>query len=401
VRDESAPELYAVVAGISEYSAPALQLGFAATDAEDFAKALQLGGSRLFGPAHVHITLLATLAKSGVPKPTKANLKDAFEAVRRSKPSDIFVVYLAGHGVAVHDMYAYPTQEARTLDLADPALRKEMSITSEELVDWLNAIPATHQVMILDTCAAGAAQRKLVEKRDVPGDQIRALDRLTGSTGFHVLMGAAADASSYEASQYGQGLLTYSLLAGMRGAALREEKYVDVSRLFQYAADEVPQLARNIGGIQRPLILVPKDSSSFDVGELETEDKQAIPLAIVKPLILRPLLLNLHEGTDSLQLVAALRSRLRDTSFVSERGGQPEPKTVFVDEDEFPGAIRPTGFYTIEDDQVTIALVLSRDGKKVKQLEVKGPARDVVGLAVKIVAALTEAALGLAAGTTP
>ncbi len=34
-----------------------------------------------------------------------------------------------------------------------------------------------------------------------------------------------------------QGLLTHSLLLGMKGAALREEEYVDVSTLFGFAAD--------------------------------------------------------------------------------------------------------------------------------------------------------------------
>ena len=46
-------------------------------------------------------------------------------------------------------------------------------------------------------------------------------------------MGSAADAVSYEASRYGQGLLTYSLLQGMKGAALKEDQYVDVSKLFE------------------------------------------------------------------------------------------------------------------------------------------------------------------------
>lgn len=40
-------------------------------------------------------------------------------------------------------------------------------------------------------------------------------------TGTHVITGCAADAVSYEASRFGQGLLTYSLLEGMKGASLR------------------------------------------------------------------------------------------------------------------------------------------------------------------------------------
>ena len=60
---------------------------------------------------------------------------------------------------------------------------------------------------------------KLTEKRDVPGSQVRALERVKDRNGLHLLAGAAADASSYEASRYGQGLLTYSLLLGMTGPA--------------------------------------------------------------------------------------------------------------------------------------------------------------------------------------
>ena len=47
------------------------------------------------------------------------------------------------------------------------------------------------------------------------------LDRLKDRTGVHVLAGCAADAVSYEATRYGQGLLTYSLLLGMRRQAAR------------------------------------------------------------------------------------------------------------------------------------------------------------------------------------
>ena len=55
-----------------------------------------------------------------------------------------------------------------------------------------------------------------------------------------MLAGCASDAVSYEASRYAQGLLTHSLLLGMRGAALRDSEFVDVLPLFGFAADQVP-----------------------------------------------------------------------------------------------------------------------------------------------------------------
>jgi WD40 repeat protein len=389
--EDHSPELYAIVSGISEYSDVSLHLSFSSKDAEDMARALELGGTRLFGAGRAHVTLLSSSGGVGVFAPTKGNLRRAFESAQAAKPGDVLVVYLAGHGLAFHDMYIYPTEEARGLDgFSDPAIRNETGITSEELVDWIKKIPATHQVMILDTCAAGAAAAKLVEKRDVPSDQIRALDNLKDRTGFFVLMGSAADAVSYEASQYGQGLLTYSLLQGMRGAALKNDVEIDVNKLFQYAADRVPELARDVGGIQRPQIL-PGVGGSFDVGELQKEDKERIPLAAVKPLILRPVFLNARLHRDDLGLSAALRKRLRGEIYASARGGPGSATAVFVDETEFPGAIIPSGDYTVDGKTVKVTVVLSRDDKEITQITVEGNTDNPDALAAKIVQAILEA----------
>jgi WD40 repeat protein len=390
---EQAPELYAIVGGISDYASEALRLRYAAKDAQDMATALEVGAKRLFGAEKVHLTLLAASSDPRAIPPSRANFVQAFERARSARPRDILVVYLAGHGVALSgdaDVYAYLTQEARSAELNDPAVRQAVAITSEELTDWIKRIPALKQVMILDTCAAGAAAAKLVEKRDVSSSQIRAIERLKDRTGFHVLMGSAADAVSYEASQYGQGLLTYALLQGMRGAALREDEYVDVSKLLQYAADQVPQLARNIGGIQRPQIAAPK-GASFDVGRLTGEDKPKVPLAMMRPLILRPLLIDPQENDDSLNLSIELRKALAADSYVTVRRGASDLKAVFVDADEMPGAVRPTGTYSVEDKHVRVKLTLKRDGQKVATVEVEGTKDDLAGLATKIVQAITKA----------
>src|SRR5262249_55609511 len=148
-------------------------------DAAQFASALERGASRLFGAEKTHITLLSSdRSDPRTLPPNKTNLRKAFEAARKARPGDILVVYLAGHGVAIQDTYCYLTQEARSFDLSDPAVRKQSAVTSEELAEWVKQIPALKQVMVLDTCAAGAAAKRLGEKRDISGDQVRAIDRL-------------------------------------------------------------------------------------------------------------------------------------------------------------------------------------------------------------------------------
>jgi WD40 repeat protein len=64
VRDQRPPELYAIVSGITEYSGN-IGLHFAAKDARDIARTLEMGGRRLFGNDHVHLTLLTSPALSG------------------------------------------------------------------------------------------------------------------------------------------------------------------------------------------------------------------------------------------------------------------------------------------------------------------------------------------------
>jgi WD40 repeat protein len=200
----SPPHLFAIVGGISRYAGDRINLRYPAKDAVDFSKALQIGAKRLFGTEKVTLRLLTTAPESGAIAPTKSHFHEAFLAVAsEARPQDILVVYLAGHGVSVRsesDLYCYLTQEAQTTDLTDPAIRSNASISSEELTEWITKIPALKQVMILDTCAAGAATPKLIDRRELPSDQIRAIERLKDRTGFHVLMGSAANAASYEAS---------------------------------------------------------------------------------------------------------------------------------------------------------------------------------------------------------
>ncbi|MEN8689053.1 MAG: caspase family protein, partial [Desulfobacterales bacterium] len=381
------PTLWAILAGVSQYEGEDIKLRYAAKDAEAMATALTLGAKRLFGAEKVQITLLSTEPKNF---PTRANIKQAFEKVCTAKPWDILVVYLAGHGVALGDTYYYLTQEARSTNLTDPDIRELVAISSDDLVKWIKKSPALKQVMVLDTCAAGAAARKLVEPRNISSDQIRAIERLKDRTGFHVLMGSAADAVSYEATQYEQGLLTYALLQGMRGAALREKEYVDVNRLFQHAADAVPDLATHIGGVHRPVIAAPK-GTSFDIGQLNAEDRQQIPLAQSKPILLPPVLLNGELFHDDLNLTDKLRRQLREDSYAAMRGTPRRMSAVYLDADQLTGAIRPSGTYRVEGNNVKVNLVLVKDGTKLSEVQVQGSQTDLRVLIENLVEAIFQA----------
>jgi WD40 repeat protein len=373
----NAGRFFGIVVGTSVFGDPKLNLQFPAKDADSIATGLLLGAERLYGKDQVWIRILTSAAKTDDSLPTKKNIRAAFEEVRRqAHPEDTLVVYLSGHGAMStqnRDLYYYLTADARTLDVdADPALRDVSTVSSAELFDWLREPVKTmplKQVVILDTCAAGGAANdlmKLADKREVPPDQRRAIELLKDATGTFILMGSAADSASFEASKYGEGLLTYALLQGMRGRSLDDGSRLGVSRWFEDASEQVPELSKTIGGIQRPIIAAPR-GRGFPVALLTAEDRARIPLALPRPQLLRVTCED-SDGLDPLHLRSALREQLRALAYDQSRGGQ-DAAVLYLDsaDDDLPGALRPSVRYQISDQSVSVRIRLIVDEKSVAE----------------------------------
>ena len=380
--DKSTPTapvtLHAVVMGVSQYAGANLRLAFSGKDAVDFANTVEMGGARLFGAERVRMHRFSdfsttasgsatSLPTTSIPTdqlPSRDNLKRAFDTIaKEAKVGDILLVYLAGHGVmtpgaAGEAEYYYLSREAQSTDLSDPAVRKLWGISSSELTDWIKQIKASKQVLVLDTCAAGGAIDKLVAKRQIPGAQVIALEQLKDRTGVHILAGAAADKVSFEATQFGQGLLTYALLTGMKGAALKDE-IIDVQKLFQYTRDEVPKLARQIGGIQEPRLSSPQ-GESFAIGRMAEDDRKRVPLAQIKPMIQRASFQDETRMMDVLKLGKRFDDRLKLETYAAARGS-----VVYVDADDYPDAWQVSGRYHKDSTGVKVmARLFQGDAEK-------------------------------------
>lgn len=375
------PQLYAIICGTSTYKNPRLNLTFPAKDAADFKKSLEIGAPSLFGTDKVHITLLATDTDSASDTPTKSHIEAAFQAARKSRPEDVLVVYMAGHGVTVKepaDTYYYLLADADSPDLSNKQVRDKTTISSEELANWITTIPAKHQVMIFDTCGAGGLVKKLADRRDFSTDGIRAIEVLNRRAGTHVLLGCAADAVSYESNQYSQGLLTYALLEGMRTTkGLRKESAgfeQDVLTLFNYARDRVPELAQSMGGIQEPRVVAAPEGS-FAIGLLRPEDTVKIPLARAKHRVTPPLLVDADQVDDTLDLSNLLSQRLNELSKASTRGIS-EPY-VYIPDADLSDSIKIFGKYKVSGDKVSVTVNLKRNHEQLDKFTVEGTKTDV------------------------
>ena len=349
------PHFFAVIVGIGNYANEHIDLKYPVADANAISKAISIGANNLFN----HRSHIYNLTSESYKKPTKENIKAVFEEIAQIASSDdIIFLYLAGHGVSTSgengDFY-YLTADATSANqeaYRDEQIRKLTAISTNEWVDWLKQIPALKQVMILDACGSGKVVDKLISMREIEPSQIKAIDRMKDRTGMYIISGCAADAVSYEASQYGQGLLTYALLQGIKGAALKENKYIDVSTILNHARESVPNLAAGIGGIQTPQLLQPK-GGSFDIGILNDEDKKNIILSEPKQVFIRSILVDKKKYRDILEISKRLNDELNS---LSSRGDKTE--IVFFDSEDYSNSCQVTGGYSQTDNEITLEMTV-------------------------------------------
>ena len=306
------PNFYGIVIGTSDYSGTSTtlkDLDYPDKDALAIAQTLDLAASNLFQDEEnmsenkTYITLLNTDPnRDKIPKTAgiqrvdlanKVNIKQTFKLVaQKAQPEDVLVIYLSGHGTnfrkdgELDGQFYYLTRDMSGFNLQDEGIRNQYAISTEELIQWLNDIPAQKKVLIMDACASGKAIEQVDEilaKKDIPSSQKRVLELMKDRTGLFMISGSSEGAASYEASPYGQGLLTYSLLQGMTGPALQNREYLDVMSWFNYAANLVPDLAAEFYQIQQPQIAAPYKATSFPIGKIGTDDRGKIPLNNPRP----------------------------------------------------------------------------------------------------------------------
>ena len=365
------PKVYILAAGVSDYVGNGMDLKFAAKDARDFADATTAAAVAWVGEENVETHLLVSdEIEDGAKPATKENIKAAFEKISETaRLTDIFIVFLSGHGVSAgsaSDEYYYLTADAADANLqllsADVARK---TITGAELSAWMLDVPAAKQALVLDTCPAGAVA-SLSEDKSVTGDLKRSWERLKDRGGVFVLAGCAANSVSYEASVYGQGLLTYSLLEGLKrdDGILRtdgETKFIDLFAWFSYAEDRVPQLTREagIGGVQKPeLKSVKYGARTFDVGVMNDVVRAKVRLEEPRPVVLPSLPFpdeNDRRLNDTLGLAKAINALDKSSG---TRGGNPGVSVWKVD--EHPGAYVVGGKYSLLNGTLTVTVFVDR-----------------------------------------
>jgi len=242
------PTLQVLVVGINRYAEPQLTLNYAVADAKGFIDWARRQGGGEFGAVQV-TTLLDQQA-------TRAAIVSQFERLRASKPEDVVVIYLAGHGETARDnWYFLPTEFGHTLTLEAVAAEGVSSQTIEQAVVNMGA---QRVLLLIDSCKSGSL------KRAFAGDADRKeLQSLSRDAGIHVLAATDKGQLAVELEELGHGAFTYTVLDALNGKA--GGPTVRAKAVLGYAEKQVPVIAYKYTSMEQfPTVF--SRGSDFEIG---------------------------------------------------------------------------------------------------------------------------------------
>ena len=223
------PQLRMLSVGVNTYRNSMLNLSFSVPDARGVAGSFKTLGRKLFANIEV-----AELYDKDA---TRANILAKLHEFGNSRPEDVIVVYLAGHGETLGDDWYFIPYEVTQPEQAE-RLRRE-GLSSQELSATIKAIPARKVVVMIDACKSGAA---LASFRGL--EERRLLAQLSRASGTHVIAATSKEQLASELLKLGHGVFTYTLLEGLSGKAAAGGKDVTARMLMAYVEQTLPELSR-------------------------------------------------------------------------------------------------------------------------------------------------------------
>ena len=276
--EEKKPDLYIISIGVSNYTDSRFNLNYAAKDANDVA----LLFSQTKG--HYGAVYTKTMIDEEVTKEKITALK---EFLLKSKPNDVVIVFIAGHGMLDEQFnYYFGTSD---IDFNNPSLK---GIEYAEIENLLDGIPAMKKILFMDTCHSGEADKEDLEltsqtvtetgniKFRNAGAGVRAKKAfglyntnemmkevfadVRKGTGSTVVSSAGATEFAFEGKSWSNGLFTYCLLKGLRDgdADINHDRKIVLSELQDYIRNNVMELS---GGMQVPNSRIENISMDFRV----------------------------------------------------------------------------------------------------------------------------------------
>ena len=245
------PHLYVFSIGINQYKDMNATLKYAAKDAKDFNKKVVSQSVTLYKPQNIHHVILIDKDANKENILSKIN-----ELSKIIKPTDSFILYIAGHGVLLQNQFFILTHDY------DGNFSTSSMISSNEIVDISKRVKSLRQLIVFDSCHAGGVDDI------VSGLYDSRMSVLAKKMGLHIF----ASANSIEGAldgYNGNGLFTYTLLDGLndnKNADKDKNGKISIVELGKYSKISTIEISKIIGHNQTPLIIhFGKDNAIYKI----------------------------------------------------------------------------------------------------------------------------------------
>jgi hypothetical protein len=171
---EPRPKMHILAVGVSDYARKDWHLQYPVKDAEALVDLLKGAARGLYQDVNVTLVLDAEATAKGI----EAAINHLASEV---SPSDVFVLFMAGHGRNIAGTYYFLPQD---LNFEGGRTVMTDAIGQDLLQGWLAKIPAQKSILILDTCESAGATRGLDIERET------AIERLRHATGRSIITAA-------------------------------------------------------------------------------------------------------------------------------------------------------------------------------------------------------------------
>lgn len=186
---------------------------------------------------------------------TKASVQAALANLKRAKPNDFFVIYIAAHGAVLPytDTKTNTTRDIPYFLLYDTDIREaeKTALRMEAFRQTVDSLEAKKGLVLSDTCYSGGVQligRGMDDSIAANQRYLDLMNKIPEGVGF--ISAARQTERSYEKDDFSHGVFTYCLIDGLTGSAdANQDSKVTFEEIVQYLDERVPQMTN---GKQHP-----------------------------------------------------------------------------------------------------------------------------------------------------
>ncbi len=243
LKDEisSKPTLHLLTIAINSYRDKSLWLKYSVPDAESILSAFQNYSHSIFTDiSKTH------LFDNGA---TYKGIDNIFNLLAtKVQPYDVFVLYLAGHGITLDGRYHFLPYDFRYRN--QDSIRN-YAINQDHFQQWLARIKARKSLVLMDTCNSGSFTKAQFIQRGIT--EKTAIDKLTRATGRATIVASKDNQPALEGFK-GHGIFTYVLLSGLKEADTQNgnrDRLTSIHEIAAYIDEHVPDITFKAFGYEQ------------------------------------------------------------------------------------------------------------------------------------------------------